>query len=71
MHSNNRSDLVTIVLNRKSITNQKGNHLAMMDGLSEPWLHCVVVESTSADQVLFLPPYSPDLNPLEPVFGKV
>ena len=27
-------------------------------------------ESTGA-KVLFLPPYSPDLNPLEPVFGKV
>ena len=29
-----------------------------------------LIESTGA-KVLFLPPYSPDLNPLEPVFGKV
>ena len=29
-----------------------------------------LIESTSA-RVIFLPPYSPDLNPLEPVFGKV
>lgn len=29
-----------------------------------------LIESTGA-KLLFLPPYSPDLNPLEPVFGKV
>ena len=29
-----------------------------------------LIESTGA-KVIFLPPYSPDLNPLEPVFGKV
>jgi hypothetical protein len=44
MHSNNGSDLAIIVLNRKSTINQKINHLAMIGGLSEPWL----VESTSA-----------------------
>lgn len=29
-----------------------------------------LIESMGA-KVIFLPPYSPDLNPLEPVFGKV
>ena len=29
-----------------------------------------LIESTGA-KLVFLPPYSPDLNPLEPVFGKV
>ena len=29
-----------------------------------------VIESTGA-KLVFLPPYSPDLNLLEPVFGKV
>ena len=29
-----------------------------------------LIENTGA-KVIFLPPYSPDLNPLEPVFGKV
>ena len=29
-----------------------------------------VIQSVGA-KVIFLPPYSPDLNPLEPVFGKV
>ena len=29
-----------------------------------------IIENAGA-KVIFLPPYSPDLNPLEPVFGKV
>ena len=29
-----------------------------------------LIQSTGA-KLVFLPPYSPDLNPLEPVFGKV
>ena len=29
-----------------------------------------LIENIGA-KVVFLPPYSPDLNPLEPVFGKV
>ena len=29
-----------------------------------------LIESSGA-KVVFIPPYSPDLNPLEPVFGKV
>ena len=33
-------------------------------------LNVQLIESAGA-KVLFLPPYSPDLNPLEPVFGKV
>lgn len=37
---------------------------------SSCWVKCTSIESKGAN-VIFLPPYSPDLNPLESVFDKV
>ena len=46
--------------------------IVIMDNASIHHVASVVrlIESTGA-KLVFLPPYSPDLNPLEPVFGKV
>ena len=46
--------------------------VVIMDNASIHHVHSNVqlIESVGA-KVIFLPPYSPDLNPLEPVFGKV
>ena len=46
--------------------------IVIMDNASIHHVHTNVqlIENAQA-KVIFLPPYSPDLNPLEPVFGKV
>jgi transposase len=46
--------------------------IVVMDNLAAHKVHGVreAIRAVDAD-VLYLPPYSPDLNPIEPVFGKV
>lgn len=50
----------------------KSNEIVVMDNLSSHKMAAVVaaIEATGA-QVYFLPPYSPDLNPIEKMWSKV
>lgn len=52
-------------------TLRKGN-IVVMDNLSSHKMAAIVsmIEAAGAE-VLYLPPYSPDLNPIEPMWSKV